>query len=253
MSLDAPPRSIPGFGGAASAYNGGMFRRAFGQATPLTRDDDQIWRRRDHKLRALAHFAAEAGPTRPVLLTAHFPATLAALAAALQVATVAYDTYADAFDRDRLLAALAPTPNPARRPLLALVDSLPTGAQLEAWLKPPGGGRANEIKALALAAERHPLRAHDDALVTQLAELPYATRLSFHLALDDPLLARFNGPQVGTVMDSLQLAPDTPLSQGLLSQSIRQAQEKLARYATGDGPAESAEAWCAAYLPAKPD
>lgn len=227
-----------------------MFRRAFGQATPLTRDDDQIWRRREHKLRALAHFAAEAGPTRPVLLVAHFQATIEALAAALQAAGVAYDTYADSFDRDRLLAALAPQPTPDRRPLLALVDALPTGAQLNAWLKfLPGSGPLNEFKAVALAAERHPLRAHDDALVNRLAELPYATRLSFHLALDDPLLARFNGPQVGTVMDSLQLAPDTPLSQALLSQSIRQAQEKLARAATGDGPADSAEAWCAAYLP----
>jgi preprotein translocase subunit SecA len=91
---------------------------------------------------------------------------------------------------------------------------------------------------VALAAERHPLRAHDDALVARLAELPYATRLSFHLALDDPLLARFNGAQVGTVMDSLQLAPDTPLSQGILSQSIRQAQQERARAATGDGAAD---------------
>jgi hypothetical protein len=132
---------------------------------------------------------------------------------------------------------------------VALVNDLPTGAQLNAWLKFLPGGRANDIQARALAAERHPLRAHDDALVNRLAELPYATRLSFHLALDDPLLARFNGPQVGTVMDSLQLAPDTPLSQGILSQTIRQAQEKLARAATGDGAAESAEAWCAAYLP----
>ncbi len=226
-----------------------MFRRAFGQATPLTRADDQIWRNRAHKLRALAHFAAEVAPARPVLLTAHFPATLEALAAALQAAAVAFDTYANAFDRDRLVAALASTPDPERRPLLALAGALPTGAQLDAWLKPPGGGRANEIKAVALAAERHPLRTHDDALVTRLSELPYATHLSFHLALDDPLLARFNGQQVGHVMDQLQLAPDTPLSQGILSQSIRQAQEKLARAATGDGAAQSAEAWCAAYLP----
>ena len=43
-----------------------------------------------------------------------------------------------------------------------------------------------------------------------------------------------------------------PLSQGLLSQSIRQAQEKLARAATGDGAAQSAEAWFAAYLSPKP-
>jgi preprotein translocase subunit SecA len=69
------------------------------------------------------------------------------------------------------------------------------------------------------------------------------------VALDDPLLARFSGPQVGQLMDRLQVAPDTPLAQGLLSQSIRQAQEKLARAATGDGPAQSAEAWFAAYLP----
>lgn len=239
-------------GGLPAAYNGGMFRRAFGQATPLTREDDQIWRSRDWKLRALAHFAAEAGPNRPVLLVAHFPETMDALVEALRAAAVAYDPYESAFDGDRLLAALGPRHNPERRPLLALAGALPTGAQLNAWLKfLPGGGRANELKALALAAERHPLRAHDDALVARLAELPYATRLSFHLALDDPLLARFSGAQVGNVMDQLQLAPDTPLAQGLLSQSIRQAQEKLARAAQGDGPAQSAEAWFAAYLPAR--
>jgi len=231
-----------------------MFRRAFGQATKLTRADDQVWRKRAHKLRALAHYAAEVGPSRPVLLTAHFPATLAALEEALRAANVAYQVYADAFDRDRLIAALTPAPvpvlGPARRPLLALVGVLPTGAQLGAWLKGlPGGGQV--VSALALAAERHPLRAHDDALVNRLSELPYPTRLSFHLALDEPLLARFNGQQVGALMDQLQLAVDTPLAQGVLSQTIRQAQERLANQAQGDGPAESAEAWFAAYLPAR--
>jgi|GEM_PF-2225394 len=230
-----------------------MFRRAFGQATKLTRADDQVWRKRAHKLRALAHYAAEVGPSRPVLLTAHFPATLAALEEALRGANVAYQVYADAFDRDRLIAALTPAPvpvlGPARRPLLALVGALPTGAQLGAWLK--GLADGEPVNALALAAERHPLRAHDDALVNRLVELPYPTRLSFHLALDEPLLARFNGQQVGALMDQLQLAVDTPLAQRVLSQTIRQAQERLANQAQGDGSAESPEAWFAAYLPAR--
>jgi len=33
------------------------------------------------------------------------------------------------------------------------------------------------------------------------------------------------------------------------NQSVRQAQERLAKKARGDGPAQSAEAWFAAYLP----
>lgn len=226
-----------------------MFRRTLGRATQLKVEDDQVWRKRAHKLRALAHYAAGVGPRRPVLLAAHFPATLAAVAEALDAAAVGYDVYADGFERDKLLAALSPAPEATRRPLLALVRALPTGAQVDAWLKGRASG-GEPVQGLALAAERHPLRAHDEALVNRLAELPYATRLSFHLALDEPVLARFNGEQVGALMDKLQLAPDTPLTQGVLSQTIRQAQERLAKKASGDGPAESVEAWFAAYWPA---
>lgn len=224
-----------------------MARSWFGPQPRLTLGDDSVWRSRADKLRGLAALAAAADPAHPRLLLAHFPATYAALAAVLAEAGVAHLAVADGFELDALVAGLRPTHDPARRPVLALAGALPEAARLAALV---GGGPAAGLSGQVLAAERHPLRAHDEALAARLGGLPYPARLSFHLALDDPLLARFGGEAVGALMDRLAVPPDAPLSQGLLSRSVQQAQAKLAQAARGDGPAHSPETWFVAYVPA---
>ena len=225
-----------------------MFSRLFGKPTRLTRLDDQLWISREQKLRGLCRqaLAAASDPAGPqgCLLVAHFPDTLAALEQALIAAGIPYDVYQDAFDRARLSALLGPAG--AGRPLLALARSLPDAA--------PGGQLVTErtvgamgsgARLLLLAAERHPLRAHDDKLEALAAALPAQARIGFHLSLEDGLMQRFGGQAVAQLISALNPPPDEPITSGTASASIRRAQQNLARHARGDAYARSAEEWLA--------
>ncbi len=94
---------------------------------------------------------------------------------------------------------------------------------------------------LVVVAERHPLREHDERVV-RWADAS-AGAIVFHVSLDDEPLARFAAERVQGLLARLGGSPDEALESRFLSRAIENAQAKVAKAATGDQPADSAEDW----------
>lgn len=101
-------------------------------------------------------------------------------------------------------------------------------------------------------AERHFLPACDQQIVNFLIALPCKTALQFHVALTDPLLENFAGPQTRETLTSLGLPDDEALRMRSLSRRIQHAQRHFARMFQDQHLAESAtfpsaQAWLSAH------
>ena len=111
--------------------------------------------------------------------------------------------------------------------------------------------RADRLRFLAgdlpaplqvIGAELHPLPAEGRALVGALASRTAAVP-TFHTALDEPLLVLFGGGRIAEVMDQLGLPRDEPVEHTLVTRSLANAREKLAKSVRNPREATSMAAW----------
>jgi preprotein translocase subunit SecA len=103
----------------------------------------------------------------------------------------------------------------------------------------PPPSRNQQLRVVV--AERHPLREHDER-VAAWADAA-AGSVVFHVSLEDPLLAAFASDSLKPLLERLGLTPDAPVEHGIVSRSIRRAQEQIRKRCTSDLPANSAESW----------
>jgi hypothetical protein len=76
-----------------------------------------------------------------------------------------------------------------------------------------------------LVVGRSDSRAKDDAIVTLAEAMGPKTTIAFHVALDDPLLAGFTA-NLGPILEALKAPDDEPIVSGMLTRTVRNAQEK---------------------------
>jgi hypothetical protein len=114
-----------------------------------------------------------------------------------------------------------------------------------------GGTAFDESRHVFITiGERHPLPSHDDAVLEFARSLPCQSRLVQHVSLQDPLLKTFAGQWVEQVLRRMGMKENEPIESGMVARRIRSAQEKIARRATNDAPAGSAEEWMEKNCPA---
>jgi hypothetical protein len=203
---------------------------------------DTVWLTPAAKLRGLcAAVRARRGSHPAVLLVAHFPATLAEVTAALD---------ADATDAARPARL-------SRYDLTRLADR--GGGQLVLTLagalqqeEHPDPLDADRPPLAILVAERHPRPEPDDRVVAFANSLGCRSEVAFHTSLRDPLMRVFAGPWVEDLLRRLGANESEPIESAMIARRIRAAQEKLARQAVDDRPADSAEEWMRLNLSAAP-
>jgi len=217
----------------------GLFDWLFGKKSGVPQDDT-IWLTRRAKLEGireavLGHLAPDAW----VLLTAHFPATLAEVRQHLDAAGDRYTVWE---------GRAGPRPR-GGEVVVGLAGALAASS-------PDGPDADIPLSTSVIVAERHPLRANDDALVAFAAGLPPPRRVTFHLSLEDPLLRVFSGEWVGDVLRRLGMQEDEAIRSPMVARRIVAAQKKIAKIAFPDRPADSAEDWvrlnCPELLPEQP-
>lgn len=170
-------------------------------------------------------------PARLVILIAHFPVTLRSIENLLQTAGQPYQTFETGPEVAHRLQE-----KPAA-PLIGLARSLL--APLEFPLSNPPLAPVYWI-----VAEHHPLPQPDDAVVAFARSLQISGRLTFHESLESALLQRYSGGQVASLVRTMNIPEDQPLSTRLLDRTLRAAQEKLAKRVREYNPnTDSAEAW----------
>jgi preprotein translocase subunit SecA len=195
--------------------------------------DDVIWMTSAAKLRGLcaaARGVVPAGP--PLLVLAHFPATLASVREAIQGQGVPHRPVAGRLTPAEVLRQAAE----GHGPLLALAESLLPGEPTD----PPTG---SSERLGVLVAERHFLRSHDDQVVAFAATLGRRARVTFHLALHDPLLRQFAGDWVGGVLGRLGMSEDDPIESRMVAGRVQGAQARFDRYGDSESRAASPEEW----------
>lgn len=92
-------------------------------------------------------------------------------------------------------------------------------------------GEAEEVKAVGglyiMGTERHESRRIDNQLRGRAGRQGDPGISKFYISLDDDLMRLFGGERVVKIMETFNLDEDTPIEQGILSNTIESAQKKV--------------------------
>lgn len=177
--------------------------------------NERIWLTREAKIAGIQKEVAEAiadteGPNA-IVVAGYFNDCLEQLQAAV-----------GGFDPDRVLVACAD----------ALAGRMPTDVVTD-----------ESRSILIIVGERHPLPAHNEGVKDFARSLPCRSRIVYHASLEDPLLKRFAGDWVQSVLRKLGMKEDEAIESRMVTRRIQTELNKVATCATGDVPANSAEEW----------
>ncbi|MCU0918396.1 MAG: hypothetical protein MUC88_28110 [Planctomycetes bacterium] len=168
-----------------------------------------------------------------VMVATHFSSDLPVVEQALSSAGVAASTFATPFDLQGIADVLA-----GDAPFAALVLAKLLSPQSLAGVRPTTGRQLAWI-----VAQHHPTVAGDEAILEIVRALPATSMVCFYDSLDTPLFLRFGGERVQHLWAGLNLEQDQCVSHPIVTRTIRQAQEKIAKQARSNLDAASAEAW----------
>lgn len=197
--------------------------------------EDKIWTDAARKLEGIRRDVEEArAEGLSVLVVAHFENMLAVVSQKLRECSIEFKTYSSGDP-----AALCATTRGSGAAPSVWVVSAPH-LLTSGYAAPPKSG---EVSLRVLVAEHHPLPARDEALLAALVRLPCRSRVTFHAALNDALLARVVGEGTMGLLKMLGHTDEECISHPVLSRAIRGVQEKIAKRVRGDLPTASAEDW----------
>lgn len=193
----------------------GLFDWLTGKKDKLEVAKCRIWLTHDAKIAGIQKEVAQAigNPAAPgaVILVAHFNDCLEQLQAAVA-----------GFDKDRVFV---------------------TSADLLVGRTPTDFAADESGCILIVVGERHPLQAHDDVVFEFASSQPARCLIVYHLSIEDPLMKPFAGEWVKRILRELGMKEDEPIISRMVSRRIETALKKIAKSATGDAPANSAEEW----------
>ena len=168
---------------------------------------DCVWRSDAARLRGVCREVGEfVDEESSVLVVALSPGALDRLAEALAGRDPLRAT--SVFERDALRERLAR----AGTVSVALAGALAPEA------KPEG-----DVRVEILVVGRHDRREADDAIVRFAESIEAGGFATFHLSLEDPLLAAELG-RLGPILDKLGMTDDEPISHAMVSRSIEKLQ-----------------------------
>jgi hypothetical protein len=209
----------------------GLFSWLFGKPETVA-VRELVWQSARSRSRAVAKELAEhVGAGRSVLLLAHFPGTLAALAPDLLGENLPREPIPDGFTP---AAALRPAQAP--RVLFGLVRNLKP-----AEFPDPD---APESPLPVLLVERHFLRRHDERVTEFAKGLGGRAAVAVYLSFDDHLIRLFVGEWVRSTLKQLGMRDDEAIDSGMVNRRIRKAQDKFVPLVREeDVSADSPEEW----------
>jgi preprotein translocase subunit SecA len=182
--------------------------------------DDVFWLRDAPRIDGVITAASRAVASGShVLLVTHAADRVERLADAAARAGLPLDGLADPITASELTARLRSQPGPCV--ILSLAATLrPSPPRI-------GAAPVQASAIILLIADRHPLRARDEAVVS-FAESLAAVRAEFHVCIEDPLLRVFSGDQTERILRTLGMKDHESITHRMLSRSVERAQKKLA-------------------------
>ena len=180
--------------------------------------DDCIWLTKQAKLAGIAKAVSDCfanpqeKPALAVILVAHFEECLGELQKAIEAIPIA---------------------GPVTTTLAEHLKNIPATRQ----------ALAESETIDIIVGERHPLRAHDEAVSEFARSLSCRCRLVFHVSLEDGLMKIFAGEWVQQTLRQMGLREDEVIRSRMVARRLAGAQQKVAAAVTSDLPARSAHEW----------
>jgi len=201
----------------------------------ITRNDDKVWFNTEIKLQQIRDAIVSAhAANRSILVLSHFEDTITRITAMLREAAIAFERFS-LFHSSQLCAG-----QPGQV-LVGLVRAFEAPSELN----PPSTAAKIEI----VVAEHHPMHSKDQELMHRASKLHCETQVTFHSSLDDPLLKHFNGDRLQDLCKRLGMAETECISNHLVTNAIRSAQENIEECVPRDVPTHSAADWFRYNLP----
>jgi preprotein translocase subunit SecA len=100
-----------------------------------------------------------------------------------------------------------------------------------------------KVRCAVVVPEIYPTRQRDALVEEFAASLPLDVTIRFYVSLESPLMRRFAGERVSSLMEQLGVAEDQVLEHAMLTKSLQSAQERLSRLVREDRWAPSMEEW----------
>jgi preprotein translocase subunit SecA len=201
---------------------------------------DRIWLTGVGKRQALGNdMRQHVANNRPVLVLAHFPATLTEVRSELASNDILPTTFSktiSATEIDKLVES--PGTGEATKPTvqLGLVKQLDPNP-----FPCPGMAEGNELQIAV--AERHFLPGNDQTIIGFARSLSVRCQVTFYLSLDDPLLKTFVAQPLIELLQKLGMTDATPIESALITRRLRSTQKQFARRMDLCGEFNSAEEW----------
>jgi preprotein translocase subunit SecA len=171
---------------------------------------------------------------QPVLLLAHFPATLTEMEEELTRQGVSHQVITQQISAQEVNRLAEGSTEQFIH--LGLVKQLPADPFADQEVVEAG---AMQI----LVAERHFLRKYDEVITDFAKALRNRCQITYHLSLEDPLMKVFVGEWVSGVLQRLGMDESSPVESPMVARRIRDAQRKLAQKGDYGPEARSAEEW----------
>jgi hypothetical protein len=100
-----------------------------------------------------------------------------------------------------------------------------------------------------LVAERYPIEARDQAVVSFAQSCGMTDPVPFHSSLEDPLLEMFGSGNLGDLLRHMGVDETAPISQKQITSTIKSVQRKVQKQAIADHRVRSAEEWFRYNMP----
>lgn len=209
----------------------------FGKKAKLNRIDDRIFMTRKAALQALlADTKSAAGLGDTVVICSFFRQSL--------------DTVSAALGNETPHAQLNQRPFPhisGGTGTILLCDAAQIGSDsiLQAWIGQAGKGLHFYF------CEHHPHLADEQKVLDALEQLSQEKPqvVCFYGGMDSPLFNLFGGERIVGLMQKMGMGENEVVSHSMVTKSIRNAQEKIAKKVTAPVSASSEEDWFARNMP----
>ncbi len=94
-----------------------------------------------------------------------------------------------------------------------------------------------------IAAEHYPVPDRDESILTYAAQLSQFSTVSFHSALDEPLLELFGTARISSILKKLGWDKKTSISHSMITTALGETQRKIKKQSIGDQHCGSMKDW----------
>ncbi len=100
-----------------------------------------------------------------------------------------------------------------------------------------------EKKIHIIAAEHYPLSERDESILSYAVQLSHFSTVSFHSALDEPLLKSFGSESISGLLKKLTWNNQASISHSAITKAITEVQRKIKKQSIGDQHVGSMKDW----------